>query len=121
MYKTEPGRVRSKIEIELMPSDGLSHATMKSVKVSVPTPDTFTLALPGFAKHGPGLHNPYGVPLRTVDVSPVSVTVTKAFVNGVVSSVPVPVTLSVYVIGVARTGLTQPSRATVATTVSTSR
>ena len=100
MYKTEPGLVTSKIEIEFMPSDGLSHTTMKSVKVPVPKPDTFTVALPGFAKHGP-LHNPNGVPLRTVDVTPVSVTVTRAFVNGVPPSVPVPVTISVYVIGVA--------------------
>jgi hypothetical protein len=93
---------------------------MESVKVSVPTPNTFTVVLPAFVKHG--MQGPNGPPpLRTVVVSPVSVTVTRAFENGVESSVPDPVTVSVYVIGVARTGLTQPSRATVAATVSTSR
>jgi hypothetical protein len=60
---------------------------MSSVKVPVPIPTTFTVAVPVLTTvpvYGAG-------PGTTFVVSPVSVTVTKAFVNGVPPRVPVAV------------------------------
>ena len=72
---------------------GLSIAHIKgSVNVAAPTPDTLTVAIP--KSRGTGSPN-------TVDVSPVSEIVTSALVKGKAPSAPVPVTVSVYVIGVA--------------------